>query len=352
VTAKLQTTQGVFAMSATSYVYVSCPYSGDICIYRMDLGSGALTEIGRQAVGDMVMPLAVSPDRRCLYAATRGEQPEIASFRIDPATGSLAEIGRIQLTDSLPFISIDQRGRYLLAPAFPQGTVRVHPIGPRGQVSERPVMVEHNFPTAHCIKTDPSNRFVLVPVRDGDMLLQRRFDEGTGMLTPNDPPVYRARHNSGPRHFVFHPNHRFVFVIYEKDATVDACGYDIATGKLSLIQTVNLLPADFSGHSKASDIQITPDGRFLYAAERATNTLIAFSVHGDLGKLTEIGRHTTQEVPRAFQIDPRGNFLLCPGERTKSLTVHKIDAATGGLSDVAQYPTGDGACHVEIVDFP
>jgi 6-phosphogluconolactonase len=296
--------------------------------------------------------MAISPDRRCLYAATRGTQPEIASFRIDPSTGTLAEIGRIELSDSLPYISVDQRGRFMLCASFQQGTVRVHPIGPRGQVQARPVMVEHNMPSAHCIKTDPSNRFVLAPVRDADMVIQRRFDEGTGMLTLNDPPVYRARHNAGPRHFVFHPNHRFVFVVYEKDATVDACGYDIASGKLSLIQTVNLLAADFSGYRKASDIQITPDGRFLYAGERETSTLIAFAVDGNQGKLTEVGRYATQEVPRAFQIDPRGLFLVCPGERTKMLTVHKIDAATGALSDLVQYPTGDGARHVEILDLP
>jgi 6-phosphogluconolactonase len=135
-------------------------------------------------------------------------------------------------------------------------------------------------------------------------------------------------------------------------ALTKACGYDIASGKLSLIQTVNLLAADFSGYRKASDIQITPDGRFLYAGERETSTLIAFAVDGNQGKLTEVGRYATQEVPRAFQIDPRGLFLVCPGERTKMLTVHKIDAATGALSDLVQYPTGDGARHVEILDLP
>ncbi|MGY8993229.1 MAG: lactonase family protein, partial [Rhodospirillales bacterium] len=115
--------------AAATFVYVSCPNSGDICIYKLDLNSGALTEIDRHEVGDQIAPMAISPDRRCLYAATRGTQPEIASFRIDPSTGTLAEIGRIELSDSLPYISVDQRGRFMLCASFQQGTVRVHPIG-------------------------------------------------------------------------------------------------------------------------------------------------------------------------------------------------------------------------------
>ena len=336
----------------TTFAYVACPESGEIAVLRLDPETSAVEDRGRVAVNDTVMPLAVSPNRRYLYAGLRGEQPAIASFRIDPATGGLTELSRVSIPSGNPYITTDRQGRFLLAAAFFSGTVAVYPIGGRGFVQGQPIVMEQNLPTAHCIVMDPSNRFALTPVRDSDMVIQRRFDAATGVLSPNNPPAHRLRSGAGPRHLVFHPNGRFVYIVNETDATVDACGFDPNQGILSAIQTESVLPAGTVGKPWAAEIDITPDGRFLYASERASHTLSGFTVNPESGKLTGFGAVPTEAQPRGFSIDARGRFLLSVGQASHSLTVHAIDQKDGRLSDLSRHPIGKGPCWVEVVELP
>ncbi|HEY3177574.1 MAG TPA: hypothetical protein VGL25_01690 [Casimicrobiaceae bacterium] len=58
---------------AATFVYVSNAEDGDIVIYRMQPGSGELQPGPRVKAGATVMPMAVSADRRFLYAAVRSK---------------------------------------------------------------------------------------------------------------------------------------------------------------------------------------------------------------------------------------------------------------------------------------
>jgi 6-phosphogluconolactonase len=96
---------------------------------------------------------------------------------------------------------------------------------------------------------------------------------------------------------------------------------------------------------------VTPNGRFLYAAERTTSSIGVFSVDGASGKLTYLGSTPTEPQPRGFRIDPTGRFMVVSGERSETLTTYSIDGATGALKPIGQYPTGKGSNWVEIVSF-
>lgn len=340
------------ATSTNTVVYVSGTDGGEITVFGFDPDTGAVEDRGRVAAGAQVMPMAFSPDRRFLHVALRDTQPQLVSYRIDPASGALAEIARMDFPDSLPYLSVDKTGRFLLCASFQQATVRVHPIDRRGAILAEPVMVEHDFPTAHCIQTDPANQSVLVPVRDSDIILQRRFDPVTGRLSPNQPPAFRLPEDTGPRHLAFHPNNRFAYVTGERNGTVVAMDYDITTGRLQLIHAASLLPEGFSGHPKASDLDISPNGRFLYVGERGTNEINAFAIHPTSGRLTLVGRFPSEDLPRSLKISPRGTHLFCAGQGSSSMTVHAINRETGELSDVSRHPVGAGPCWLEVVDLP
>ena len=101
----------------------------------------------------------------------------------------------------------------------------------------------------------------------------------------------------------------------------------------------------------AADLHLTPDGKFLYASERTSSTLAAFSVDGASGKLTYLGSTPTERQPRGFAIDPKGKFLVASGEKSDTISAYTIDAASGALKLVGKYPAGKGANWVEIVDF-
>jgi 6-phosphogluconolactonase len=101
----------------------------------------------------------------------------------------------------------------------------------------------------------------------------------------------------------------------------------------------------------ASDIHVTPDGRFLYGAERTTSTLFGFKIDPEKGTLTPIGQWPTEKTPRGFAIDPRGKFLLSVGMDSAGMTVYAIDPASGALTPTAHYSMGTQPNWVEIVDL-
>ena len=73
------------------------------------------------------------------------------------------------------------------------------------------------------------------------------FDPAQGQLTPHQPPFAKVAPGSGPRHFAFHPEGRFGYVINEMANTVTAFAYDADAGILTEMQTISTLPADFRG---------------------------------------------------------------------------------------------------------
>jgi 6-phosphogluconolactonase len=100
----------------------------------------------------------------------------------------------------------------------------------------------------------------------------------------------------------------------------------------------------------AADIQITPDGKFLYSTERTTNKIALFTVAPDTGKLTYVTNFATEAQPRGIRIDPTGQYLVASGEKSDRVSVYKIDKGTGKLGEPNRYPVGNGANWVEIVD--
>ena len=96
---------------------------------------------------------------------------------------------------------------------------------------------------------------------------------------------------------------------------------------------------------------MTPDGRFLYASERTSSTLAAYSVDLASGRLTSIGNYETEQTPRGFNIDPTGRYLLAVGQLSNSMTSYAIDKATGTLTRLKEYPMGKNPNWVEIVSF-
>jgi 6-phosphogluconolactonase len=180
----------------------------------------------------------------------------------------------------------------------------------------------------------PDNRFALAADLGLDDVLVYKLDPTRGSLTPNNPPYAQVKPGSGPRHFVFHPNGKFGYVLTEMATTVTAFSWDARRGALTPIQTVPTLPKDYSGPTEAAEIAVHPSGKFLYASNRAgVDTITIFSVDGTKGTLKETGRVSTKgRTPRNFAIDPTGAYLLAANEDSGNIVVFRIDPATGALT--------------------
>jgi 6-phosphogluconolactonase len=357
---------------AGTFVYVSNAEDGDIGMYTL-LADGSLQPGQRFKAEKLVMPMAVSPDKRFLIAAVRSKPFQAYSYSIDKSSGALNLVGTGALAESYPYIAFDRSGRFLLGASYGANQVGVNPVGADGRVGE-PLQVIPTARNAHSIRTDNTNRFVFVPHLGTDQVFQFLFDEKSGRLSANTPPVLQLKQGSGPRHLIVSSDNRFVYLLNELSGMVTTLALDPNAGTLKELDSLSVLPPDTKlvpgvprgavgtpGANQAprntandiwaSDLHLTPNGRLLYAAERTSSTLGAFRVDTASGKLTYLGSTSTEKQPRGFNIDPTGRFVVVSGEQSDTISSYVIDAETGALKLIGRYPTGKGANWVEIVAF-
>ena len=334
-------------------VYIANADSSDISVLGLDPAEGTLGDIDRFPVGGAVMPLALRPDKRVLYASIRSEPYRVLSLAVDAASGRLSEIASAPLPASMCWISTDRSGRWLLSASYGSSLVAVSPIDEAGAAgaAQQVVATEEK---AHAVQVDPSNRFAFATCLGGGVVRQMRFDAANGHLEDNAlAPAWRARDGAGPRHFVFHPTDPFVYLLNELDATIDVLAFDRAIGTLSGVAVAHALPHDYSGGPPwAADLHLTPDGRFLFASERRSSTLASFAVDAESGLLTPLETVPTEAEPRGFAISPDGRFLVVVGQAAHRLSCYRIESATGELELVHERPVGRNPNWVEIVELP
>ncbi len=313
------------------YVYISLRDDDRVLVFSMDPESGRLDLRHSVEVPGGPAPIALSPDQRYMYVARR-HVTQLSSFAVDHTTGAIDLIGSAPLEGDPNYLRTDRKGRFLFSAYYFAGKAAVHSIGNDGVVTAPPVEWRDTAFGAHCMQTDPSNKFVFVThIAGPNAIFQFRFDEETGHITPNWPQWASPPGMEGPRHFVFHPTLNVVYTSNEQGGSASAYHFDPNAGTLEEFQTVPTLPEDYEGNNLCSQIQLTPSGKFLYVPNRGHNTIAGFAVDASDGRLTPIGRTPAEPVPRAFGLDPQGSFLYAAGMLSGQLTSYRVAGSTGEL---------------------
>ena len=333
--------------------YTSAKSKG-IYVFDFDTDSGQVTSDVRLAA-ESANPsfLALHPSKPLLYAVNetgdyRGKKTgAVSSFRITAPHGALELINQQESRGAAPcHIQIDSTGGSALIANYTSGTVAVLPIEESGGLGKTADVVEHlgssvnpqrqEAAHAHCINLDAANRFAVAADLGVDKVFIYPFDAKNKRFDIYKAASVSVKAGSGPRHFAFHPNQSFGYVINELSNTVVAFNYDSNLGKLKEIQTISTLPEDFKGVSYTAEIFIHPSGKFLYGSNRGHHSIAVFSVNQESGKLKVVETESTQgETPRSFGIDPTGKYLLAANQGTDSVVVFRINDKTGALE-----PTG------------
>ncbi|MGY3645347.1 hypothetical protein ACVWW2_000638 [Bradyrhizobium sp. LM4.3] len=220
---------GVRAGMAETFAYVGNADSNDISVFKM-AESGEMVPVQTAAFSGVEKPgsstpLAITPDHRVLIAGVRSQPFVAVSFAIDPKTGQLSHIGNGPLADSMANIALDRSGKFLFSASYGGNKVALNPLNANGVAGE-PKQVIPTGLNAHAFLPSPDNRFVFATNLGSDQVLAFAFDATTGTLTPSDPPAHKVPEKSGPRHFVFHPNGKFVYLIHELNGDVAAFAYE------------------------------------------------------------------------------------------------------------------------------
>jgi 6-phosphogluconolactonase len=338
-----------------TYVFVTLKDDNKITIFHMDPDTGKLSVMSEVPVAGGPSLLALSTDRKTLYVGHIGV-PELSSWRINNETGWLTQNGSVIPEDPPSFLSMDRRGRFLLSSYYQGGHVAVHPISEDGSVGGSPIEWVATDTGAHAIQTDPSNKFAFVPhvarLKDNVMepfndvigpnvILQFRFDENTGNLSPNASFRVGSTERLGPRHYCFHPYQDIVYFSNEQGSSVTAYKLDTNKGTLSEFQTITTLPGDFTGRNTCSQIQISLSGTFLYVPNRGHNSIASFSVDPATGQLTALGQVATEAVPSSFSLDPKCNFLFVAGAASGRLASYRVNDESGELTPIESIFVGN-----------
>jgi 6-phosphogluconolactonase len=339
--------------------YTSVKSEG-IYIFTFKESTGEL--VHSSTVKGVVEPsfLAIDGKGRFLYSVNETTEfagkptGALSAFSIDRNTGNLSLLNqRASLGGSPCHVIVDATARFVLVANYTGGNVSVFPIRVDGSLGEATDTVQHHgsgpnkerqeAPHAHCVMLDKSNRYAFVVDLGLDKIMVYRFDERNGKFTPANPQWVQLKPGAGPRHFVFHPNSKFAYVINELDSTLTAFTFNSVKGGLVSIQTVSTLPHGFSGTSYCADLHFSPSGKFLYGSNRGHNSIVVFGVDGSTGKLTYLEHAETQgKTPRNFTIDPTGRFLLAANQHSDTVVTLRIDQNTGRLKPtglVAEVPT-------------
>jgi 6-phosphogluconolactonase (cycloisomerase 2 family) len=335
-----------------------------IYVFEMDTRTGELSNRKLAAKTPNPSWIAIHPSRKYLYAINEvadfaGGNGSVSAFAIDPATGDLTLLGTVSSAGAGPaHMSLDATGKFAFVANYAGGTIAVLPILDGGRLGDavdvRPdigsvgashatgaprgsfAISGHDAPHAHMIAPDPANKFVLATDLGQDRIYAYRFDAATGKLTPNGDPVSLLS-GDGPRHFAFHPNGRWLYLLEEEASTIVFFHYDPANGTLTSSQKISALPPGFAGTSFGSEIQVSPNGRFLYCANRLHDTISICSIGSD-GKLTLIGEASTLgDYPRYIAFDPSGALLFACDQRSDCVTSFRINRETGMLKFTGQY---------------
>jgi 6-phosphogluconolactonase (cycloisomerase 2 family) len=291
----------------------------------------------------------------------------VSAYAIDRASGHLTLLNTVSSEGANPtHLSIHPSGKFLLVACYFGGSVAVLPIRASGELGpatdvvhdQGPVGREHatsappgsfaisghDHPHAHMILPDAAGRFVLAADLALDRIFVWKFDAEKGKLLPNDPPYVAFPSGDGPRHFAFHPSGRWFYSLQEEGSTVVVFDYDPARGRLTEKQTISSLPKGFAGTNFPSEIMVSPDGRFVYAANRGHDSIAWFPISAT-GTLAWGGEEWTRgDHPRTFNFDPTGNFFYVCNQMADAITVFRRNPTTGALTFTGQYtPVGSPA---------
>ncbi|KMQ65638.1 6-phosphogluconolactonase [Chryseobacterium angstadtii] len=352
--------------SQNTYVFVGS-FNRDkategIYVYQLDTIKGKLSKV--TSLKGILNPsfLTLSPNGQYIFACTESKTPNagsVSSFKFNPKDETLTFINSQKSGGENPvYVSVHQNGKWLVNANYKEGSASIYPIDDDGTI--QPAVQNFQFSEGsvnkdrqdrshvHAAVFSPDSDHLFLTDLGADKIRSYTFDsDKTEPAQAAKQPYIQSVLGSGPRHLTFHPNGKYAYCIEELSGTVNAYQYENAT--LKSIQRVNTHTDQYKDNFESSDIHISPDGKFLYAANRGgENNIAIFSILED-GTLKNVGYQSTLgKHSRVFDIDETGKFLIVAHAGSGNLVVFKRDPQTGLLKKTGNKVKVKSASSVKI----
>lgn len=285
--------------------------------------------------------LALHPTKPLLYAVGKPAshpQGAVAVFKIGDTLEFLAEASSAGANPC--HLAVDPSGKVLAVANYADGVTATLKLDAAGLFagpgfSQRMMgkgarADRQDGPHAHGVYFRGS--ILLAPDLGLDKVLTWHLDLASAAPTGVSTAIWDAAPGAGPRHMDFSPDTKHAYVINELDNTVSACAFEAATGGLVTLQSLPTLPADWTSKNTTAEIQVHPNGKFVYASNRGHDSIAVFSRDPATGKLSPVGISPCGgKTPRHFTISPDGKWLLCAHQDSNTLAALPLDPTTGML---------------------
>jgi len=308
-------------------------------IYLMDRKQdGSLEMVDTVAEISNPSYVKVSKDGKNLYAVSElsgheGDSGYIYAYKINEDY-SLTELGKLSTEAFAPcHIGIDHSDKFVFVSNYVGGVVMEYKRNPDGSLTTIDKLEINNInPSensgkshAHAVTINANNKYIFISDLGNDKIWIYNFDQETGQLTPNEELFVKVDKGAGPRHFAFVPNQKFAYSINELNSTITSFSFDSVSGKLTVIQNISTLPDDYDGKNGCAEIAIHPNGKFLYASNRGHNSIAAFKIDQETGKLKTLNHQNTQgDFPRFFTLNPEGTIIYAANQNSSNIALLQV----------------------------
>lgn len=298
--------------------------------------------------------LSVNADGTGIFANSEvftWREGTVSAYRFDRATHALTYVNKQPTLGSVAahnFVSRDGTkllvANYGMGEGGPDQAVAVYGIRPDGGLTAPLASVAHEGTGPNADRQERSHAHSVTETIGGgiaivadlgiDALVTYRLGDD-GALEPLVETALKP--GAGPRHVALHPNGRFVFVMNELDSTVVSLALDAGSGSLAFLDAKPAVPAEAREHNHCADIQISPDGRFLYGSNRGHNSVAVFAVDQENGKLTLVDYTPCGgPTPRNLCLTPSGSHLFSANQNGDRISIFARDTETGRLTDTGK----------------
>lgn len=323
-------------------------------VYRFNESTLSLEKLDETGEIDNPTFFSVTADGHYVYANSEvfaWREGTVTAYRFDRERGTLAYLNKQPALGSITaHSSITRDGGKLLVANYgigaggPDQSVVVYGFRDDGSLSAPLACVAHSGTGpnearqershAHSVTPSMSGRTLIVADLGTDNLVTYRLAANGVLEKLAESPL---KPGAGPRHVALHPNGRFVYVMNELDSTVVALTLDEETGVLDEVNALPAVPDEARDNNHCADIQISPDGRFVYGSNRGHDSICMFSVDQESGALSPLGYTPCGgATPRNLALTPSGAHLFSANQNADRVTIFRRDAASGLLADTGK----------------
>lgn len=321
------------------------PDEEGIQVYKFNQEDGSATRVSGMSGISNPSYLQPSANGELIYSVSEDDDRNASAYTLafNKTAGTLYIVNNQLTQGGAPcYINVDPQNRFVVTANYTGGNITLFRLDEEGYMlppSQILYLTGHGAiperqdkPHLHSITFAPDSTFLLAADLGTDRIYVYRTDiemSGKPYLIPHDPVFYALSPGSGPRHMVFHPSGKWMYVINELSGMVTA--FDYKEGILTQMQQIE---ADTLQMQGSTDIHITPDGRFLYASNRLQGDGLAiFAINQVSGELSRTGYQPTGIHPRNFIITPNGHYLLVACRDSHIIQVFRINSETGALTN-------------------